>query len=213
MLYCININMNKNKAITISIVIVVATIIAAFYILNSGKTNSPVFPNTNQALVALEKQPSKTLKEYSDDAGFSFQYPDDVEVSKIEIKDSVIYSSLELTSNRAKGKILIKIADTKLESVDDWLTEKSVKGNIKEIRIGEISGGQLQTDNKILAAAINQNILFAIEVDIQDQKYWQSVYDTIVASFNFVFQEENVSTETQSLDDSGDAVLEEDIIE
>ncbi len=179
--------MDKNKAIIVSVVIVVVTIIAAFYILNSKKTISPVSSNTNQTLVASERQPSKTLKKYSDDAGFSFQYPNDVQIGKIEIKDSVTYSNLELTSNQKKGKILIKI--------------------------GGISGGELQMDNKILAVAINQSILFTIEVETQNQKYWQSVYETILASFNFVSEKENTSTGAQFLDDLGDAVLEEDIVE
>lgn len=212
MLYCMN--MDRNKAIIVTIVIVVTTIIADFYILNSGKTTSSVSPNTNQTLIASEKQPSKTLNEYSDNAGFSFQYPNDVQVSKKNTNDSATYSSLELTSNQAKGKILIKIEDTKLKSFDDWLAQdKALLGNIKEIKIGEIPGGQLQVDNKIIAAAINQNILFVIEVDTQNQKYWQSVYGTILSSFNFVSQEGNIPIEVQSWDDSGDAVLEEDIVE
>jgi len=204
--------MDKNKAIIVCIIVVVATAIAAFYILNSGKTNSSFSSNTNQALVALEKQPSKTLKEYSDDAGFSFQYPLDVQVGKIEIKDNITYSNLELTSNQAKGKILIKIADTQLKYIDGWFAKDGLKGDIKEIKIGEILGGQLQKGDKISAAAINQDILFTIEVDAKDQKYWQSVYGTILASFNFVSREENTST-GEFPDDSGDAVLEEDIVE
>ena len=205
--------MDKNKAILVCIIIVVVTTIAAFYILNSGKTNSSFSSNTNQALVALEKQPSKTLKEYSDDAGFSFQYPLDVQVGKIEIKDNITYSNLELTSNQAKGKILIKITDTKLQSVNDWFDkDKALEDDIKEIKIGEISGGQLQKGDKVSAAAINQDILFAIEVDAQDQKYWQSVYGTILATFNFVSQEENTSI-GESPDDSSDAVLEEEVVE
>lgn len=204
--------MDKNKAIAISVVIVVLTIVAAFYILNSGKT--PVSPNTNQTLVTSEKQPSKILKDYFDNAGFSFKYPNDVQVGKIEIKDSITYSNLELTSNQAKGKILIKIADTKLQSVNDWFAKDKDLDDIKEIKIGEISGGQLQKGDKISAAAINQDILFTIEVETQNQKYWQSVYGTILSSFSFVPQKESAQTQEQFLDDSsGDAVLEEEIVE
>lgn len=203
--------MSKNKAIIISVVIGAVTVIAAFYILNSEKT--PVSSNINQALVALEKQPSKNLKEYSDDAGFSFQYPDDVQVSKKDVDDNITYSSLELTSSQAKGKILIKIEDTQLESVDDWFAKETLKGNITEIKIGEISGKEANTNNQITSAGLDQGILFTLEVDSQNQKYWQSVYDTILSSFNFVSPEENISTDTQFLDASGDVVLEEDIVE
>lgn len=203
-------NMNKNKAIIVSVVIVALTIATAFYILNSEKTTSNTY---KQAPIASEKQPSKILKEYIDDSGFSFKYPDDVQVGKIEINDSITYSNLELTSSQAKGRILIKVADTQLKSIDEWFSEEGLKRNIEEIKIGEISGSQLQMDDKIIAAAINQNILFTIEVDTQGYKYWQSVYNTILSSFSFVSQKENVQTQEQSLDDSGDAILEEEIIE
>lgn len=209
--------MSNKKIIILGVVIVVVvSIVTMFYVFNSKKTATPISSNTyeNQTQAALEKQPSKDLKEYSDDAGFSFQYPNDVQVGKIEIKDSITYSSLELTSNQAKGKILIKIADTRLASVNDWFAKEAVGGNIKEIKIGEISGGQLQMDNKILAAAINQNILFTIGADTQNQKYWQSVYDIVLSSFNFVTQEgSNVSEAQSSSDSSDDAILEEEIVE
>ena len=201
--------MDKNKAIIASIVIVVLTIVAAFYILNSGAV--PKTPE-NQIPVASEKQPSKNLREYVDDAGFSFKYPDDIQVDRIEVNDSITYSSLELTSREAKGKIIIKVTDTKDKSIDDWLVKEGLKGDIKEIEIGEISGKEVNVNNKITAAALDQNILFTIEVDAQSKNYWQSSYDTILSSFNFVSQTESVQTQ-EPLDDSSDAVLEEDIVE
>ena len=133
-------------------------------------------------------------------------------MSKIEVKDSITYSSLELTSREAKGKILIKVTDTKLKSTDEWFAKEGLKGSIKEIEVGEISGKEINMNNKIIAAALDQNILFTIEVDTQDGRYWQSVYNTILSSFSFVSQEESAQTQ-ESLDDSNDAVLEEEIIE
>ena len=201
--------MNKNKAIIVSVVIVILTIVAAFYILSSATT--PKTPE-NQTPLAFEKQPSKILKEYIDDAGFSFKYPDDVGVSKIEVKDSITYSSLELTSTQAKGKIIIKVTDTKEKSVDEWFAKEGLKGSIKEIEVGEIAGYEVNMNNKITTAFLDQNILFTIEVDAQSKNYWQSSYDTILSSFSFVLQKESTQTQ-ESLDDSSDAVLEEEIIE
>lgn len=209
--------MNKNKTIVLGVVIVAVSIAAVFYILNSKKTISSTPSDTyrKKPLVVLEKPPSETFKEYFDNSGFKLKYPDDVQIDKIEIKDNIIYSNLELTSNQAKGKILIKIVDTQLKSIDDWFARDNfMEGNKKEIKIGEISGVQLQMDNKILAAAINQKILFTIEVDAQSSKYWQSVYRTMLSTFSFVPQTESVQIQDQSLDDpSSDVVLEEEIVE
>jgi len=206
--------MNKSKAIIVCIIIVAVTIIAAFYILNSGKTNLPVSSNTNQALVAFERQPSKTVKEYVDSSGFSFKYPQDVQVSKKDTtNDATAYANLEIISSQAKGSISVKVSDTKLKSIDDWFLENELTFT-KEVKIGGLSGKEANVNNKIISAALDQNILFTIEVYTQNQKYWQSVYDTILSSFNFVSQEEEDSSGTQSLDDSSsDAVLEEEIVE
>lgn len=207
------------KIIILGVVIAIAGIGVTFYVFQSKKTISPVSskPQNNETILVSEKQPSKTLKEYADDSGFSFEYPDDVLVAKKELNDSTTYADLELTSNQTKGSILIKIADTKLKSVDDWFKENklALSGAIKkEIKIGEITGSQAQVDNKLLAAFLNQDILFTIEVDSQNQKYWLNVYDAMLSSFNFVPQESINNAETQPTNDSNsDAVLEEETIE
>lgn len=202
--------MDKNKAIIASIVIVILTIVAGFYVLKSETT-----PKTqeNQISISSERKPSKTLKEYIDDAGFSFKYPDDVKVSKIEVKDDITYSSLELTSREAKGKILIKVTDTKLKSTDEWFAKEGLKGSIREIEVGEISGKEINMNNKIIVAALDQNILFTIGVDTQDGRYWQSVYNTILSSFSFVSQKESTQSQESFDYSSDDAVLQEEIIE
>jgi len=205
------------KIIILCVVITAGGIGAAFYIFKPQKTISPISsnPQENKTIVASEKQPSKTLKEYIDDSGFSFKYPDDVLVTKKEANDSTIYANLELTSNHV-GSIAIKIADSKLKSIDDWFKESKLASttNKKEIKIGEIPGSEMQVDNKLLAVVLDQDILFTIEVNSQNQKYWFNVYDTILSSFNFASRQSNNNTETLPLDDSNtDAVLEEETIE
>lgn len=213
--------MVSNRSIKIILITIIIIIIVGgsivFYLLQPKKTISPISkPQENQTIPVSLEQPSRTLKVYTDDSGFSFKYPDDVQVSTKDINDTITYADLELTSNQTKGSILIKIADTKLKSVDDWFKESkliSAMTNKKEIKISDITGSQVQVDNKLLAAVLNQDILFTIEVDSQNQKYWLNVYGTILSSFNFVPQKTN-DTATQSLDDSNsDAVLEEDTIE
>lgn len=208
------------KIIILGSVIAAGGIIATFYVFRSQKPISPVSskPQNNESILVSEKHPSKTLKEYADDSGFSFKYPEDLLVTKKESNDSTTYANLELTSNQTKGNILIKITDTKLKSVNDWFKESKLSQSSsekKEIKIGEISGTQAQVDNnKLLAGALNQDILFTIEVNSQNQKHWLKVYDIILSSFKFVAQKTS-DTGAQPLDDSSgsDAVLEEETIE
>lgn len=191
----------------------------AFYIAQPKKTISPISSQSqknsqeNKTLVALEKQPSKTLKDYADTAGFSFKYPEDIVVTKKETDDPLVYSNLELASYKEKGGISIKVEDTKLKTADDWLEQEKIsQKDKKEIKIGEISGIQTQDENKLIAVSINQGVVFTIEVDLQNQKYWGDVYNAILSSFNFVSQASNVS-ETQAQDSSNDVTLEEETVE
>lgn len=214
--------MNKSLAIRLSIACGIFAVLAsvAFYLLKPKSTVSPISSVNPPTKVTdiLENMPSEQLKEYLDDSGFSFNYPNDVQISKKEISDNITYANLELTSSKAKGSITIKIADTKLKSVDDWFLENKIStlsAIKKDIKIGDILGQEVTVANKLMAATLDQGILFTIEVDHQNQKYWQTVYDTIASSFNFVPQQTKIETETAPLEDSSgsDVILEEETIE
>lgn len=202
-----------NKKIVILIVAIIAGIsmAAIFYVFNSKKTPSSAssLALENKITVA-EKEPSKTLKVYTDSAGFSFKYPEDVQVSKKDTaNDPTAYADLEIISNQAKGSILLKVLDTKLKSIDDWFLENKLI-SIKEIKIGEISGKETNMNGKIIAVGLDQDILFTIEVDSQNQKYWVDIYQTLLSTFNFVSQQPQESLPASSSDD---VILEEETVE
>lgn len=206
--------MNKSLVIkTIIISILIAGIGAgAFYILESKKTISPISQRSvENKIIAVEKEPSKTLKVYTDSTGFSFKYPQDVQVSKKDTtNDATAYANLEISSSQAKGSISVKILDTELKSIDDWFLENNYTST-KEIKIGELFGKEANMNNKITAAALDQNVLFTIEVASQNKKYWVDVYQTMLSSFNFVSQQAPLSVVSDSYPD--DIVLEEETLE
>lgn len=207
----------------IAVTIIIATITAlgiVFFLVQPQKTISPISSTNPPAKITdiSQNTPSEDLKEYVDDSGFSFNYPNDIKIGKNEISDNITYANLELTSSQAKGSITIKIADTKLKSVDDWFLENKIStlsAIKKDIKIGDILGQEVTVANKLMAIAINQEILFTIEVYRQNQKYWQTVYDTILSSFNFVPQQSKIETETVPREDStgSEVILEEETIE
>ena len=210
--------MNKFTVIKVIIISIgiVGVIAVSSYMLRPKNTTLPVpIPSTqseNKTMV-FEKQPSRTLKDYIESSGFSFKYPDDVEILKKDASDSATYASLELKSDKNQGSILIKIADSKLKSLGDWFTENklsSSSADTKEIKIGKISGKEIMVNNKLIAVGLDQNILFTVDVESVNQKYWGDVYNTILSSFNFVPQQSSVASLDSS---SGDAVLEEETIE
>lgn len=180
-----------------------------FYTTQSKKTISSQ-PLENK-IDFVEKEPSKTLKVYTDSAGFSFKYPQDIQVSKKDTtNDATAYANLEISSSQAKGSISVKVLDTKLKSIEDWFLENKLTV-AKEIKIGEIAGKEANMNNKITAAALDRNVLFTIEVDSQNQKYWVDIYQTVLSSFNFVPQQ---ASSPQSSDSSpDDVILQEETVE
>lgn len=205
------------KTIIISIILVGLVGTYTYYFIQYKKTVSPISskPQENKTIVS-EKQPAKTLKEYIDSAGFSFKYPENLVVGKKEDKNTTTYANLELTSSQAKGNISIKIEDTNLRLVDEWFVENklsTLSSQIQKIKIGEMEGSEIKDNNKLIAASINQGILFTIVIP-QDQKYWQTVYNTVLSNFKFVSQQASNVSETQYLDNSNtDVVLEEETLE
>lgn len=205
------------KIIIIGIVILILVIAATFFILSLNKTILPLSskPLENKTLVVSEKQPSKTLKVYTDSSGFSFKYPDDVQISKKGVTDAATYADIALTSTQIKGNISIKIADTKVKSIDDWFLENKtiLPTATKDVKIGELSGRETKNNDKLTTVALNQGVLFTIEVDLQGQQYWLNVYNTILSSFSFVPPESAISAESGSNTASDDVVLEEETVE
>ena len=186
-----------------------------FYILQPKKPISPISSKQieNNNITTSEKQPSKTLKDYTDSAGFSFKYPEDVKVKTLDTSDSATYSSLDITSLEVKGSMSLKVLDTKLGSIDEWFLENKLAASTKkEIKIGEILGKEINANNKIIAAGLDQGILFTIEVDPQNQKYWTNVYNTMLSSFNFVPAQSQVKSSAPDTS-SSDVTLEEDTVQ
>ncbi len=159
-----------------------------------------------------QKLPSQTVKTYTDGSGFTFNYPEDVVLTKQDINDSITYSNLELTSAKSPGKISVKIQDSDVASIDQWLaknTKASVSATAKEVKLGDLSAREIQVGDAFVTAALDKGILFTIKVDPQKEKdYWVSVYNAILPSFSFVSP--SAAPVASSDQSSDDVVLEEE---
>ena len=203
--------MKKSLAIPIvTIALITIVVVIIFFLLRPKNIVSPISSkDLNTEIVTSREQPSKQLKEYVCVSGFSFNYPDDVLLEERKLTDDTVYEDLYLTSNQTKGNIVIKIADTRIKSLEELFPQIVTA---KETKIGDLMGREINENNKQTAIALDQGIIFTIEVDHQNQKYWQTVYGTILSSFNFVPQQSS-ETETIPLDDSSSVILEEETIE
>ncbi|QQG40996.1 MAG: hypothetical protein HYV37_01590 [Candidatus Levyibacteriota bacterium] len=200
-------NPNVVRFVGLGVVIIMLVAFGIFFF-SSSKKSDPV-PLQQNVPVETKKSPSLTTKTYVDDAGFQFDYPDDLTVAKKDNTSSVTYSSLEIVSKEVSGSMFFLVEDTKAKSVDE-LVEKNT--TTKEAALGSLEAIEVTGGDKTTLFAIDQGILFQVTLyRATDKSYWDGVYQTIISSFSFVAPA--ASSQSSSDSDNNDVVQEEDIIE
>lgn len=200
---------------SLAIVVLIITIVAVFFFLQ--KRNAPLGSEQKQEVVEkVENIPSKTTKKYTDEAGFQFDYPDDLTLSKKESTSSAVYSEVAASSQKVAGSLSFIVEDTKTKTPGEWITKNlsASASATKEVKLGNLVAKEIMVTGKIVTVAIDQGILFRFDVmPEKDLSYWQSVYNTILSSFSFVAQQNtSVSSGTSDAGES-DVSVEEDTIE
>ncbi len=147
-------------------------------------------PEANQPL-AETPTPAAPLATWTDEAGFSIQYPKNLSVNQ-HIDDNVNYAHLELTNSDRPGKIIVWVKDVPsgVTDLSSWVASDPTytKASVIDTTLGG------QPAKKILATApvkmytvgtISDNLLFYVEGTLTDDAYWRAVEDGIVGSFAF----------------------------
>jgi len=126
---------------------------------------------------------------WKDLAGFGFEYPEKVEIDN-HPEDEVNYAYLTLSHQGHSGKIIIVCNDSEDKNIDDWLkNNEKIKGaSALETEIASVSGRKLALgQGKEMTAFIDwDEVLYTIEIEAQDQDYWQPVYKHILGSFELI---------------------------
>ena len=127
--------------------------------------------------------PSETTITYTDPVGFSFNYPDNLSIAKNEIENSAIYADFILSSKQVSGSLSIKIADSKFKSIDGWA--KLNNGSTKQIKLGNLKALEIKTNDRLLLGALDQGILFTLEMPLIEESFWTKVYNKVITDFSF----------------------------
>ncbi len=178
--------MSKKKIILIfSFAVLTLSVLGILFFLRNQKAEPLVSP-------VSEMSPSVETKEtgvlfYEDEAGFSFQYPQTLGIVEMDLNNPNTYSSLELLSkDHFQEKMVVRIVDTDLSSVDAWIKANSQKGDLvseKEIDLSGIKGKFFKYSNpsRNLVLAIDSGILYYFEAPGSD--FWQNAFEIVVSSF------------------------------
>ena len=200
---------NKKLLLIVIVIIIVGTVF--WWLFSNRSKSSPPFNPIAQSSDIQKKAPSETLIEYVDPAGFSFNYPDNLSLNKNDIEDNTTYVDLQLNSNHVSGSLSLKITDSKYKTLDEWvnLNKAAVTEEPKEVMLGTLKAKELKTSDRLLLGALDQGILFTIELPRIEEEFWTKVYSKILADFSFAVPETNTSDVS-----SNDVVFEgEEVVE
>ncbi len=154
---------------------------------------------------------SKTTKTYTDPSGFSFIYPDNLSLLNNELKDENSYAELQLTASGASGSLVLKIADSKLVSLDEWSKSKNSNPTEapKEMKLGNLKAQQVKNNDKLILGALDQGILFTIEVPQgKDADFWMKVLNIVMADFAFAPPQAAGDSGTTDISFDGEEVVQ-----
>lgn len=184
------------------VVIVVAIMI--FFNPQKSYLSSPV---VKQQQANLQIQPSETLKEYQDPSGFTFSYPDNLSLVKNEVADGT-YADIDLTAKGLIGNLVLKISDTNFASLDEWIkVNKSASSETpKEVQLETLKALEMKTKDRLLLVALDQGVLFTIEIPLEKEDFWMKVLNIILADFSFAPPTQDSTTEEVTFE--GEEIVE-----
>lgn len=204
----------KNKKIILFVIIITLIIllpIISFFVFKKSKTESvnPLAESSALSKIAEEEK----LLSYQDTAGFKFNYPQSVTVKDVSNNDPNTYSLLELGSAKNDGKMLIKVVDSNLDSVDQWLKSKEATGagNSREVIISQMPGKQIQFENpsRLVSLAISDGIMYFFQSSLDSAGFWNKVHSQIISSFSQNGTTEKTVEENKSGADFGEETVSE----
>jgi len=197
----------KTLFLIILAVVIVAAGLLYFFSAPRKQSGSPYSPE-----IIKEAKPSETFIEYSDPTGFSFNYPDNLSIEKTEEVDGNTYADLQLFSKDVSGSLALRITDTKLKTIEDWAKEISTN-TPTEKKLGNLKALEIKTSDRLMLGAIDQGVLFSIEVPLLEQDFWMKVYKIIISEFTFVAPEVINTAGGASSGDEGVVFESEEVVE
>lgn len=205
--------MNKKILIPFFILLIAILALIMKFTIKEPIQQKNSLTNASVTITPTIKIPSDILKEYSDPSGFTFSYPEDIEIKNQET-DSAAYSSLILTSPVATGSVNILVSDTKYKSIEAWQknNQELTSGlEIQDAALGNLTGISFGSEDKLTQIVLDQGIEFKIEVDFETERnYWENVYNALISSFSFVSN----ATNTSNTSTDSDVIFEgEEVVE
>jgi hypothetical protein len=169
-------------------------LITVFLVGNIGNDTTPPKSQAKVPETFLKAQSqAKADTTYTDPSGFSFQYPNDIQVTDTTPSDPQFYT--QLTLSKDANSILIVVRDSpKTQTYPDLAGATT---------LGGLAAKQYIVADRLITIAYDQGVLYTVDAPSKDI-YMNQAYDLIVSTFAFAGQSSASST---------DAIYEEETVE
>lgn len=200
--------MSKTNIILVSvIVLIVAGLgVGGFLLINSKKTSKQSVGETIGNIVPSFLEKAGPDKEYQDEAGFSFFYPEGAKVEDVTPEDDDSYYSLLELSYKG-SEIKITVTDTLFKKTDEWAKASSSPKGLELVgatSLGKVPANQYKLAGVLYTVAIDQGVIYVIEGP-KDGGFVEETQNVVVSSFTFADQ-----PKTQTGNSNSNIVYEEE---
>jgi len=189
--------MKKSTKILLIIILLILSLLV-FSLLRGRGDEESVSPLTERPMLQEEEF---VLTSWEDPAGFSFDYPEILEIDLHE-EDETNYAHLELTREDKEGRILIIANDSDYATLEEWLEEdKEVKDGISlDTEIAGVKAKRVASGGgKEITALIDlDQVIYQIIKEPEGEDSWQQIYRIILYSFELIPLEGESEAEFQN---------------
>jgi hypothetical protein len=180
--------MNKKMFISVLVVGILASSGFGFYKWKTTATHASLTSvGESEKIVPTEEM---ELMLWTDQAGFSFNYPKDVKYD-IHEEDLENYAHIEFTHPDHPGTIIVWAKDTTASDITTWIKKDKVfsQGTMFDTEFAGLSGKKVlltTPKKKTITAVIDEAIVFYVEGEFDQSEYWSKTYEHITSSFAFI---------------------------
>lgn len=190
----------------------VVVVVAIFTVFLGGWKTS--FSVPADIKIASPSSPPVKLLTWTDQAGFTFQYPEGMTINKHD-EDNLNYAHIEFTSVGHPGSLIVWAKDTNALDLASWVKsdKRFVGANVLDTTFAGRPGEKIliaSPASMLVVGTIDDNILFTIETTPLEPEYWNKIHDTIAGSFTFVQEGAGGNADSAT---GEEAVDEEEVVE
>lgn len=177
--------------------LILAFLIGALLLVGGGLLyffKDQLLPNSNQLTSPTGNQEAKPKYTFEwqlweDPAGFAFEYPTEIEMDK-HPEDEINYAHLELASAEHPGSITFTVNDTEYPDIETWMSQDELvkDGNGLDTEVASMSAKRvaLKDSQEIIAFIDWDQVLYLVDVNLEDREYWQPINNHVLDSFKLI---------------------------